>query len=68
MVYNLLYDLSWNKEELIQKKILNKEERVSCKRILVQAYYLSIAQGMEHSTERIKRLCERNYSDKITLL
>ena len=67
IVFDLLYDLAWNKEKLIQKELLNKKERESCKRLLVQAYYLCIAQGMEHSAERIKRLCERNYPGEITL-
>lgn len=65
--FDLLYDLAWNKEKLIQKEILEKKERESCKRLLAQAYYLCIAQGMEHSVERIKRLCERNYPGEITL-
>lgn len=66
--YNLLYDLVWNEEKLIQNGMNIKKERVSCKRLLVQAYYLSISQGMEHSAERIKRLYEKNYPDEITLL
>ena len=53
-VYDLLYDLAWNGEKMIQKGIVEKKERESCKRLLVQAYYLSISQGMEHSAERIK--------------
>ena len=72
IVYNLLYDLAWNKENLIQKDIVAKKERESCKRLLVQAYYLSQAQNMEHNTksgaERIKRLCEYYYPGEITLL
>ena len=67
-VQDLLYDLAWNKEKMIQKELLDKKERESCKRLLVQAYYLSVAQGIEHSSERIKELCERNYPGEITLL
>ena len=67
-VQDLLYDLAWNKERMIQKELLDKKERESCKRQLVQAYYLSVAQGIEHSSERIKELCERNYPGEITLL
>ena len=67
-VQDLLYDLAWNKEKMIQKEMLDKKERESCKRLLVQAYYLSIAQGIKHDSERIKDLCERNYPGKITLL
>ena len=53
---------------MIQKGIVEKKERESCKRLLVQAYYLSISQGMEHSAERIKRLCEHFYPGEITLI
>ena len=67
-VQDLLYDLAWNKEKMIQKELLDKKERESCKRLLVQAYYLSVAQGIEHSSERIKELCERNYPGEIILL
>lgn len=71
IVYNLLYDLAWNTENLIQKEIVEKKERESCKRLLVQAYYLSLAQNTEYDTidaERIKRLCERFYPGEITLV
>lgn len=67
-VYDLLYDLAWNGEKLIQKGVLEKKERESYKKLLVQAYYLSISQGMEHSGERIKRLCEYFYPGEITLI
>lgn len=66
--YNLLYDMAWNKEKMIQKGIIEKKERESCKKLLVQAYYLSISQGMEHSAERVKRLCEHFYPGEITLI
>lgn len=71
IVYNLLYDLAWNTENLIQKGIMEKKERESCKKLLVQAYYLCQAQTMEHGVndaERIKRLCEFFYPDEITLI
>lgn len=67
-MYNLLYNIVWNKEEMIKKELLDKKERESCKKLLVQAYYLSVAQGVKHSAERIKRLCERYYPGEITLL
>lgn len=67
-VYDLLYDLAWNKEKMIQKGIIEKKERESCKRLLVQAYYLSISQGMEHSAERIKKTYDRFYPGEVTLL
>lgn len=70
-VYNLLYDLAWNTENLIQKGIIEKKERESCKRLLVQAYYLSQAQNIEHDAsdaERLKRLCEYFYPGEITLI
>ncbi len=70
-VHYLLYDLVWNTENLIQKGIIEKKERESCKRLLVQAYYLCQAQNMGHDVnvaERIKRLCEHFYPGEITLL
>ena len=70
-VHYLLYDLVWNTENLIQKGIIEKKERESCKGLLVQAYYLCQAQNVGHDVnvaERIKRLCERFYPDEITLL
>mgnify|MGYP003303299715 CR=1 FL=1 len=60
-----------NKENMIQKGIIEKKERESCKRLLVQAYYLSQAQNIEHDAsdgKRIKRLCERFYPGEITLV
>lgn len=71
VVFNLLYDLAWNRENLIQKGIIEKKERESCKRLLVQAYYLCQAQNTEHDAndaERIKRLCEYFYPGEITLI
>ncbi|MBP3594797.1 MAG: helix-turn-helix transcriptional regulator [Lachnospiraceae bacterium] len=68
IIYDLLFDLAWNKEKMIQKEILEKEERESCKKLLVQAYYMSVAQNMEYRAGRIKRLCVQNYSDEINLL
>ena len=70
-VHYLLYDLAWNTENLIQKGSMEKKERESCKRLLVQAYYLCQAQNLGHDVnvaERIKRLCERFYPGEITLL
>lgn len=67
-VSNLLYDKVWNQESLIRKKKMENKERESCKKLLVQAYYLSVAQGVKHSAERIKRLYERYYPGEITLL
>lgn len=70
-VHYLLYDLAWNTENLIQKGIIEKKERESCKRLLVQAYYLCQAQNGGHNVnvaERIKRLCEHFYPGEITLM
>ena len=68
MVFNLLYDMAWNEEQMVQKNLINIKERESGKRLLVQAYYLSIAQNLNHRTERIKKLCEYNYPEEIILL
>lgn len=70
-VHYLLYDLVWNTENLIQKGIIEKKERESCKRLLVQAYYLCQAQNVGHDVnvaERIKRLCEGFYPGELTLI
>ena len=51
--------------------IIEKKERESCKRLLVQAYYLCQAQNVGHGVndaERIKRLCEFFYPGEITLI
>lgn len=63
VVYNLLYDIVWNKEYLIRKGLLEKEERKSCKKNLIQAYYLSVAQGNSVRSKRIKELCEQLYPE-----
>ncbi len=64
-VYDLLYDLVWNTEQLVQKGILKEKERALCKKLLVQAYYLNIAQMGNGELERIKRLCNQFYPDEI---
>lgn len=79
-VYCFLYDLSWNRENMIREGIFPKEktaemretfikkERAFCKKQLVQAYYLSVAQGDLHGSERIKKLYECFYPEEIKLL
>lgn len=72
-VNHFLYDTAWNREHQIRdrifenevsdekRKILIEEERAACKKQLVQAYYLSIAQGDLYESERAKRLYENFY-------
>ena len=80
-VHYLLYDNVWDKEQLMRKglfikevicleerELLIKKERVFCKKQLVQAYYLSKAQGDFINSERIKKLCEKNYPDEVKLI
>lgn len=79
-VYSFLYDIAWNRENMIREGIFPKEktaemretfikkERAFCKKQLVQAYYLSVAQGDLHGSERIKKLYECFYPEEIKLL
>lgn len=80
-VYRLIYDSVWCKEHQIKEGIfpqntfglereesLIKEERVLCKKQLVQSYYLSKAQGDFRNAERIKELWERYYPDEAKLI
>ncbi|MBP3610097.1 MAG: helix-turn-helix transcriptional regulator [Lachnospiraceae bacterium] len=62
----LLYDLAWNKEQLMKKGMAEKKEREFCKKLLVQAYYLNVAQKEVYNPERIKKLCERYFPGEIT--
>lgn len=54
-VYDMLYDEVWNRAQVKNEK----KERENLKNLLVQAYYLSIAQNDINHTERIKRLIEK---------
>lgn len=79
-VSGFLYDAAWNREGMIRKGAFPKgesmeqrdsrakKERAFCSKQLVQAYYLSIAQGCAHEAERIKRLYEKYYGEAIKLL
>ncbi len=49
------------------KEGLTKEERESCKELLVQSYYLSIAQRENFRTQWIKEVCETYYPGEIIL-
>lgn len=78
-VYDLLYDIVWNKEQQIREGIFDhvespeerealiKKERASGKKMLVQAYDLSLAQGSIRKSERIKRLYEEFYPEEAKL-
>lgn len=64
-IYNFLYDMVWNREQMIKKEKLPKKERESCKRLLVQAYYISVACKNDYHSERIKRLCDKLYPEEL---
>lgn len=64
-VYHFLYDMVWNREQMIKKEMLPKKERESCKRLLVQAYYISVACKEDYHSERIKKLCDKLYPEEI---
>ena len=65
--HNFLYDMVWSIEQEIQQGIRTEKERETCKKLLVQAYYLSIAQKESVYSERIKRLWEKYYFEEIML-
>lgn len=79
-VYDFLYDIVWNKEQQIREGIFDhvesleerealiKKERASCKKMLVQAYDLSLAQCSIRKSERIKKLYEEFYPEEAKLL
>ena len=79
-VCNFLYDIVWNREENMKNKIFVQEntiayqkvqitnERANCKRLLAQGYFLSLAQGRNFETQRIKRLSEKCFPGEIKLL
>lgn len=80
-VFGFLYDIAWGKETRMRKGMSSpeeglaeqreaaiKEERAFCKKLLVQGYYLAVAQGDVHGAERIKRLYEKWYSETVKLL
>ena len=63
--HNFLYDIVWSIEQKIRQGICSEKERETCKKLLVQAYYLSIAQKESVYSERIKRLWKRYYSEEM---
>ena len=65
--HGFLYDMVWSIERQIQQGICLEKERETCKKFLMQAYYLSIAQKESVYSERIKRLWERYYSGETIL-
>lgn len=78
-VSDFLYDTVWNREQQIREglftdgdspekeELLIKNERASCRKQLVQAYFLSVAQGDVHQSERIKKLYENLYPEEAKL-
>ena len=65
--HNFLYDMVWSIERHIQQGICLEKERETCKKLLIQAYYLSIAQKESVCSERIKSLWKRYYSGETML-
>lgn len=76
---DFLYDVAWSRERLIEEDALMidksvngqelsvKKERAFCKEQLVQAYFLSLAQGDLHGAERARKLYEKFYPSEIKL-
>ena len=76
---DFLYDVAWSRERLIEEDALMidksvngqelsvKKERAFCKEQLVQAYFLSLAQGYLHGAERARKLYEKFYPSEIKL-
>ncbi len=66
-ITGLLYNFAWSKEKQIREGILPEKERALCKKELVQAYYLAVAQNRKKDEGRIKRLLERFYLEEVIL-
>ncbi|MCI8642645.1 MAG: helix-turn-helix domain-containing protein [Lachnospiraceae bacterium] len=77
-VYRFFYDLAWGRAQQIKSKLsdeksdekselLIKKERAFCRKQLVQAYYLSVAQSDLSGAERVKKLYENLYPDEVKL-
>ena len=63
--HEFLYNIVWSIERQIQQGIYSEKKRETCKKFLMQAYYLSIAQKESVCSERIKRLWKRYYSEEM---
>lgn len=78
-VFNFLYDIAWSREQQIEEDALMidksvngqelsvKKERAFCEKQLVQAYFLSFAQGDLHGAERVRKLYEKFYPGEVKL-
>ncbi len=78
-VFNFLYDIAWSREQQIKEDALMieqsvngqelsvKKERAFCKKQLVQAYYLSLAQGDLRGAQRVRKLYEKFYPGEVKL-
>lgn len=76
-IHYFLYDMVWCKEQQMREKLIPKEmgleeqeisikkEREFCKKQLVQAYCICMAQGVFYSAKRIRKLGEELYPDEI---
>jgi|GEM_PF-845963 len=60
---NMLYNVAWNKEQLIKKGLLPSEEKQSCFKYLKQAYYIASAMQQPFLIQFIKKHLEKNYAD-----
>lgn len=61
---NRALNIQYQKED----EFMSEKERELCKKFLVQAYFLSIAQKEDYRANRIKEVCERYYPGEIKLL
>ena len=60
-----LYNMVWSMEQEIKQGNKTEKERETYKKLLVQAYYLSIAQKESIYSKRIKNLWEHYYSGEM---
>lgn len=61
---NRALNIQYQKED----EFMSETEREFCKKFLVQAYFLSIAEKEYYRANRIKEICERYYPGEIKLL
>jgi len=62
---NLLYNYSWNKEQLIDKGVLPPENKRECINFLKQAYYISCAMQYPYGEQFVKQHLIKRYNIKI---
>lgn len=59
---NLLYNYAWNKEQLIEKGVLTKENKRECINALKQAYYISCAMQYPYGEQFLKQHLKKYYN------